>query len=42
MVLDMFWMEESYTAYLIEYHGKRIYFGGDTGYDSTFFVETGR
>jgi L-ascorbate metabolism protein UlaG (beta-lactamase superfamily) len=40
--LDGAWMENSYTGYIIEYNEIKVYFGGDTGYDSTYFHETGR
>lgn len=40
--LDDAWMEKSYTGYVIEYNGMTVYFGGDTGYDSTMFKETGK
>jgi len=40
--LDEAWMETSYTGYIIEYNQIKVYFGGDTGYDSTYFHETGR
>lgn len=38
--LDGAWMETSYTGYVIEYNDIKVYFGGDTGYDSTYFHET--
>jgi N-acyl-phosphatidylethanolamine-hydrolysing phospholipase D len=38
--IDGAWMRKSYTGYVIEYHGRTVYFGGDTGYDSTLFAET--
>lgn len=41
--LDGFlWGDASYTGYIIKYHDKCIYFGGDTGYDSTAFKMIGR
>lgn len=39
--LDAAWMPESFTGYVIEYHGMKVYFGGDTAYDQKDFVETG-
>jgi len=41
--LDEAWMKTSYTGYVIQYNGINVYFGGDTGYDSTttIFKETG-
>ena len=38
--IDGAWMESSYTGYIIEYNDIKVYFGGDTGYDSTYFHET--
>jgi len=38
---DEAWMTESYTGYVIEYHGLKVYFGGDSAYDQKMFVETG-
>jgi L-ascorbate metabolism protein UlaG (beta-lactamase superfamily) len=38
--LDDAWMTESFTGYVIEYHGMKVYFGGDTAYDQKLFVET--
>lgn len=38
--IDGAWMRESYTGYVIEYRDRTVYFGGDTGYDSTLFAET--
>ena len=41
--LDGFlWGDASYTGYIIQYHDKCIYFGGDTGYDSTAFKTIGK
>jgi L-ascorbate metabolism protein UlaG (beta-lactamase superfamily) len=34
-------MKESFTGYVIEYHGLKVYFGGDTAYDQRLFVEAG-
>ena len=38
--LDAAWMSKSFTAYIIQYRGMTVYFGGDTGYDSLMFKET--
>lgn len=40
--IDDGWMESSYTGYIIEYHGKTVYFAGDTAYDPEVFVEIGK
>jgi L-ascorbate metabolism protein UlaG (beta-lactamase superfamily) len=40
--MDGAWIENSYTGYIIEYNEIKVYFGGDPGYDSTYFHETGR
>jgi len=32
------WMTEGFTGYVIEYHGLKVYFGGDTAYDQKLFV----
>ena len=34
--LDGAWMTTSYTGYVIEYRGRSVYFGGDTGYGRGF------
>lgn len=34
--LDGDWMTTSYTGYVIEYAGRTVYFGGDTGYTAAF------
>jgi L-ascorbate metabolism protein UlaG (beta-lactamase superfamily) len=39
--LDDAWMPDSFTGYVIEYHGLKVYFGGDTAYDTRAFAETG-
>ena len=39
--VDAAWMTESFTGYVIEYHGIKVYFGGDTGYDQKLFVNVG-
>ncbi len=33
-------MTESFTGYVVEYHGITVYFGGDTAYDRDDFVKT--
>jgi N-acyl-phosphatidylethanolamine-hydrolysing phospholipase D len=38
---DDAWMSESFTGYVIEYHGLKVYFGGDTAYDQKLFVDAG-
>ncbi|WP_438034422.1 MBL fold metallo-hydrolase [Sorangium sp. So ce204] len=38
--LDRDWMAESFTGYVVEYHGITVYFGGDTAYDRDGFVKT--
>lgn len=40
--LDDAWMKESFTGYVVEYHGMKVYFAGDTAYDQSNFVETGQ
>ncbi|MBX3208731.1 MAG: MBL fold metallo-hydrolase [Labilithrix sp.] len=40
--VDQAWMTESFTGYVIEYHGLKVYFGGDSAYDQRVFVETGQ
>jgi L-ascorbate metabolism protein UlaG (beta-lactamase superfamily) len=39
---DGAWMTTSFTGYVIEYHGLKVYFGGDTAYDAKDFRETAR
>ncbi len=39
--LDDPWMKEAFTGYVIEYHGIKVYFGGDSAYEQRLFVETG-
>lgn len=34
------WMKHAFTGYVVEYHGMKVYFGGDTAYDQKNFVET--
>ncbi|WP_437833834.1 MBL fold metallo-hydrolase [Sorangium sp. So ce1153] len=38
--LDQAWMTESFTGYVVEYHGITVYFGGDTAYARDDFVKT--
>ncbi|WP_437622753.1 MBL fold metallo-hydrolase [Sorangium sp. So ce1151] len=38
--LDRDWMTESFTGYVVEYHGVTVYFGGDTAYARDYFVKT--
>jgi L-ascorbate metabolism protein UlaG (beta-lactamase superfamily) len=38
---DKPWMTTSYTGYVIEYRGRSVYFGGDTGY-SRYFEQTAK
>ncbi|XYH98170.1 MBL fold metallo-hydrolase [Sorangium sp. So ce1128] len=38
--LDRDWMTESFTGYVVEYHGITVYFGGDTAYERDYFVKT--
>jgi N-acyl-phosphatidylethanolamine-hydrolysing phospholipase D len=33
---DRAWMHHSFTGYVVEYHGLKVYFGGDTGYTASF------
>jgi L-ascorbate metabolism protein UlaG (beta-lactamase superfamily) len=33
---DRAWMTHSFTGYVVEYHGLRVYFGGDTAYTRAF------
>jgi L-ascorbate metabolism protein UlaG (beta-lactamase superfamily) len=39
--LDEAWMKDSFTGYVVEYHGMKVYFVGDTAYNQRDFVETG-
>jgi N-acyl-phosphatidylethanolamine-hydrolysing phospholipase D len=39
--VDDAWMKESFTGYVVEYHGIKVYYGGDTAYHQEMFVETG-
>jgi N-acyl-phosphatidylethanolamine-hydrolysing phospholipase D len=38
--VDSAFMPYSFTGYVVEYHGMRVYFGGDSAYDQKNFVET--
>jgi L-ascorbate metabolism protein UlaG (beta-lactamase superfamily) len=38
--IDDAWMTDSFTGYVVEYHGLKVYFGGDSAYDQRAFVET--
>jgi len=38
--LDYAWMKHAFTGYVVEYHGMKVYFGGDTAYDQKLFIET--
>lgn len=33
---DRAWMRHSFTGYVVEYHGLRVYFGGDAAYSRSF------
>jgi N-acyl-phosphatidylethanolamine-hydrolysing phospholipase D len=37
--IDDAWMKQSFTGYVVEYHGIAVYFGGDTSYDQKLFVD---
>jgi L-ascorbate metabolism protein UlaG (beta-lactamase superfamily) len=37
---DVQWMR-AFTGYVVEYHGLKVYFGGDTGYARSEFTTTG-
>jgi len=39
---DAAWMDRGYTAWVIEYNGLTVYFGGDTAYDRQAFVATAK
>lgn len=39
---DAAWMTESFSGYVIRYHGLTVYFGGDSGYEREFYLETAR
>lgn len=38
--IDDDWMKQSFTGYVVEYKGIKVYFGGDSAYDQKVFVET--
>jgi L-ascorbate metabolism protein UlaG (beta-lactamase superfamily) len=38
--VDGAWMTESFTGWVVEYHGITVYFGGDTAYDQALFEQT--
>ncbi len=38
--VDSAWMTESFTGYVLEYHGLTVYFAGDTAYDGDRFRAT--
>lgn len=38
--VDGAWMTESFTGYMLEYHGLTVYFAGDTAYDRQRFRAT--
>ncbi len=40
--VDNAWTDDAFTGYVVEYHGLRVFFGGDTAYDEFAFVETAR
>jgi len=40
--IDNAWTDSAYTGYVVEYHGLKVYFGGDTAYDESAFVDTAR
>lgn len=40
--VDDAWMDDAFTGYVVEYHGIKVYFPGDTAYDQRDFVEVGR
>jgi len=37
---DVAWLTTTFTGWVVEYHGKTVYFGGDTAYDRDNFVST--
>lgn len=37
---DAAWMKESFTGWVVEYHGLTVYFGGDTAYNRDAFMAT--
>lgn len=38
--IDDAWMTHAFTGYVVEYHGLKVYFAGDTAYDARAFLET--
>lgn len=40
--IDEAWMTHSFTGYVVEYRGIKVYFGGDSAYNQAMFVETGQ
>ena len=38
--LDSAWMTDTFTGYVVEYHGMTVYFSGDTAYDGARFRAT--
>lgn len=40
--IDEAWTQDAFTGYVVDYHGLRVYFGGDTAYDDRAFAETAR
>ncbi len=40
--VDIEYMQEGFTGYVVEADGIRVYFGGDTAYDQRLFVEVGQ
>jgi L-ascorbate metabolism protein UlaG (beta-lactamase superfamily) len=40
--IDADWLPDACTGYVVEYHGLKVYFPGDTAYDQAKFVETGQ
>jgi L-ascorbate metabolism protein UlaG (beta-lactamase superfamily) len=41
--VDLLWRKGTgYGSFLIEYHGIKVYFAGDTGYDAELFKKIGR
>jgi L-ascorbate metabolism protein UlaG (beta-lactamase superfamily) len=37
--VDAAWMTQSYTGWVVEYHGLTLYFGGDTAFDPAIFTD---
>jgi L-ascorbate metabolism protein UlaG (beta-lactamase superfamily) len=38
--IDRAWLPRAFTAYVLEYHGIVVYFGGDSGYERELFAAT--